>query len=183
MLKQIQLRLKSLFKKSSLHSFLPWLLFLLSHWFVSPWTAARQASLSITNSRSLFKLMSIESLMPSNHLTLCRPLLLPPSVLPSIRVFSSESALLIRWLTLPGLKWRTSFWIFPFSNLPCFHFLCSVHRQPVSPSEGQCYSVLSFHLVIVSSPSPASRWTLSRPRVSSLLVSVMSWVPGPLPAT
>jgi len=63
---------------------------------VTPWTAARQASLSITNSQSLLKLMSIESVMPSNHLLLCHPLLLP-SVFPSIRVFSSESALHIRW--------------------------------------------------------------------------------------
>ena len=61
------------------------------------WTAARQASLSITNSRSLLKFMSIESVMPSNHLILCRPLLLPPSTFPSIRVFSNESALHIRW--------------------------------------------------------------------------------------
>ena len=63
----------------------------------TPWTAARQASLSITNSRSLLKLMPIELVMPSNHLILCRPLLLPPSIFPSIRVFSSESALRIRW--------------------------------------------------------------------------------------
>ena len=59
--------------------------------FVTPWTAARQASLSITNSRSLLKLMSIESMMPSNHLIFCHPLLLPPSIFPSIRVFSNES--------------------------------------------------------------------------------------------
>ena len=64
--------------------------------FATPWPAAHQASLSITNSWSLHKLMSIESVMPSNHLMLCRPLLLP-SVFPSIRVFSSESALRIRW--------------------------------------------------------------------------------------
>ena len=63
----------------------------------SPQTAARQASLSFTNSPSLLKLMSIESVMPSNHLILCRPLLLPPSIFPSIRVFSSESVLCIRW--------------------------------------------------------------------------------------
>ena len=61
--------------------------------FATPWTAARQASLSITNSQSLLKLMSIESVMPSNHLILCHPLLLPPSIFPSIRVFSSESVL------------------------------------------------------------------------------------------
>ena len=62
-----------------------------------PWTAACQVSLSITNSHSLLKLISIESVMPSNHLILCRPLLLLPSIFPSIRVFSNESALCIRW--------------------------------------------------------------------------------------
>ena len=65
--------------------------------FATPWTAACQASLSITNPQSLLKLMSIESVMPSNHLILCCPLLLPPSILPSIRVFSNESVLRIRW--------------------------------------------------------------------------------------
>ena len=65
--------------------------------FVTPWTAAHQASLSITISQSLLKLMSIESVMPSNHLILCHLLLLLPSVFPSIRVFSSESVLCIRW--------------------------------------------------------------------------------------
>ena len=65
--------------------------------FATPWTAARQASLSITNSQSLLKLMFIESVMPSNHLILCRPLLLPPSIFPSIRVFSHESVLRIMW--------------------------------------------------------------------------------------
>ena len=64
---------------------------------VTPWTVARQASLSITISLSLFKLMSIESVMPSNHLILCHPLLLLPSIFPSIRVFSNESVLPIRW--------------------------------------------------------------------------------------
>ena len=65
--------------------------------FVTPWTAARQASLSFTVSQSLLRLMSIELVMPSNHFILCRPLLLLPSIFPSIRVFSSESALYIRW--------------------------------------------------------------------------------------
>ena len=64
---------------------------------VTPWTAAHQASLSITSSRSLLKLMSIESMMPSNHLIPCHPLLLLPSIFPSIRVFSNESVLHIRW--------------------------------------------------------------------------------------
>ena len=65
--------------------------------FVTPWTASHQAFLSITNSRSLLKLMSIESVMPSNYLILCCPLILPPSIFPSIRVFSNESVLRIRW--------------------------------------------------------------------------------------
>jgi len=65
--------------------------------FVTPWNAARQASLSITNLRSLLKLMSIESVMSSGHLILCHPLLLLPSIFPSMRVFSSESILCIRW--------------------------------------------------------------------------------------
>ena len=65
--------------------------------FATPWTAAHQASLSKTNSRSLLKLMSFESVMPSNHLILCHSLLLSPSIFPSIRVFSNESALHMRW--------------------------------------------------------------------------------------
>ena len=65
--------------------------------FETPWTAALQASLSITNFQSLFELMSIEPVMPSNHLILCRPLFLPPSIFPSIRVFSDESILCFRW--------------------------------------------------------------------------------------
>ena len=83
----------------------------LSHvWlFATPWTAACQASLSITNSRSLLKLMSIESVMPSNCLILCHPLLLPPSIFPSIRVFSNESVLHIRW---------PKYWSFSFSISP-----------------------------------------------------------------
>ena len=72
---------------------------LLSHvqFFASPWTAARQDSLSIANSQSVFRLMSIQSVMTSNHLILCHPLLLPPSIFPSIRVFSKEAVLCIRW--------------------------------------------------------------------------------------
>ena len=77
--------------------------------FVTPWTAACQASLSITNSRSLLKLMSIESVIPSNHLVLCHPLLLLPSIFPSIRVFSSDSAPHIRW---------PKYWSFSFSISP-----------------------------------------------------------------
>ena len=82
--------------------------------FVTPWTASRQASLSITNSQSLLKLMSIESVMPSNHLILCHPLLLLPSIFPSIRVFSNESALHIRW----PKYWSFSFNISPSNEQP-----------------------------------------------------------------
>ena len=80
--------------------------------FATPWTAARQACLSITNSWSLLKLMSIESVMPSNHLILCRPLLLLLSIFPSIRVFSNESVLHIRWPKYQSF----SFSISPFNK-------------------------------------------------------------------
>ena len=87
---------------------------LLSHvqLFATPWTAAYQASLSITNSRSSLKLMSIESVMPSNCLILCHPLLLLPSIFPSIRVFSNESTLHMRW----PKYWSFSFNISPSNN-------------------------------------------------------------------
>ena len=80
---------------------------------MTPWTSARQASLSVTNSRSLLKLMSIELVMPSNYLILCRPLLLLPSNFPSIRVFSSESVLHIRW---------PKYWSFSFSISPSIEY-------------------------------------------------------------
>ena len=82
--------------------------------FVTPWTAAHQASLSITNSRSLLTLMSIELVMPSNHLILCRPLLLLPSIFPNIRVFSNESVLRIKW---------PKYWSFIFNIHPSNEYL------------------------------------------------------------
>ena len=82
--------------------------------FVTPWTTACQASLSITNSWSLLKLMSIESVMPSNHLILCHPLLLPPSIFLSISIFSNESCLHIRW---------PKYWSFSFSISPSNEYL------------------------------------------------------------
>ena len=96
---------------------------LLSHGrlFATPWIAACQASLSITNFRNLLKLMSMESVMPSNHLILCRPLLFPPSIFPSIRVFSNESVLHIQW---------PKYWSFNFS---------------VSPSN-ECSGLISFRM-------------------------------------
>ena len=77
--------------------------------FASPWTTACQASPSITNTQSLLKLMSIELVMPSNHLILCCPLFFPPSIFPSIRVFSNESVLHMRW---------PKYWSFSFSIIP-----------------------------------------------------------------
>ena len=85
-----------------------------------PWTAACQASLSITNSRSLLKLMSIELVMPSNHLILCQPLFLLPSVFPSIRVFSNESVLRIRW---------PKYWSFSFSIGPSSEYSGLIYFQ------------------------------------------------------
>ena len=82
--------------------------------FATPWTAAHQASLSITNSQSSLKLMSIESVMPANHLSLCHPLLLPSSIFPSIRVFTNESVLHIRW---------PKYWSFSFSISPSNEYL------------------------------------------------------------
>ena len=82
--------------------------------FATTWTAAHQVSLSVTNSQSLLKLMSVESVMLSNHLILCRPLLFLPSVFPSIRVFSSESVLHIRW----PKYWSFSFSISPSNEYP-----------------------------------------------------------------
>ena len=108
--------------------------------FANPWTAARQASLSITNSRSLLKLMSIESVMPSNHLIFCNPLLLPPSIFPSIRVFSNESVLHIRW----PKYWSFSFSISPsneYSGLISFR----MDRLDLLAVQGTLKSLLQHH--------------------------------------
>ena len=99
--------------------------------FATPSSAARQASLSITNSRSSLKPMSIESVMPSNHLILCRPLLLPPSILPSIRVFSNESVLCIRW---PRVKRKHQFFLF---------FFLAFYNQDLFPLGCICWISLS----------------------------------------
>ena len=103
--------------------------------FVIPWTVARQASLSMTNTWSLLKLMSIESVMPSNRLILCRPVLLLPSISPSIRAFSNESVLRIRW----PKYWSCSFSISPsneYSGLISFRMdwldLLSVQRHHIT---------------------------------------------------
>ena len=107
--------------------------------FATPWTAAHQASLSITNSQSLLKLMSIESVMPSNHLILCRPLL-PPSIFPSIRVVSNESVLHIRW---------PQYWSFSFSISPSHEYLrlisFRIDRLDLLAIQGTLKSLLQHH--------------------------------------
>ena len=108
--------------------------------FVNPWTAAHQASLSITNSQSLLKLMSINSMMPFNQLILCHPLLLLPSILPSIRVFSKETVLPIRW----PKYWRFSFSISPsnkYSGLISF----SMDWLDLLAVQGTLKSLLQHH--------------------------------------
>ena len=124
--------------------------------FVTPWTAACQASLSITNSRSLLKLMSIESVMPSNHLILCHPLLLLPSIFPSISVFSNETALHIRW----PKYWSFSFNISPtneHSGLISFRidWLDLLAVQRTSPTS-QFQSINSLVLSFLYSPTLTS---------------------------
>ena len=107
--------------------------------FVTPWTTARQAYLSITYSRSLLKLMSIESVMPSNHLILCHPLLPSPSILPSSRVFSNESALCIRW---------PKYWSFSFSISPFNEY------SGLIPFRIDCFGLFAVQGTLESSPTP-----------------------------
>ena len=106
----------------------------------TPWTAACQASLSITNSRTLLKLMSIESVMPSNHLILCCLLLLPLSIFPSIRVFSSESVLHIKW---------PNYWSFCFSPFSAYSGLISFRIDwfDLLAVQGTLKSFLQHHTV------------------------------------
>ena len=113
---------------------------------MTPWTAAFQASLSITNSQSLLKLTSIESVMPSNHLILCHPLL-PPSIFPSIRVFSIESVLHIRW---------PKYWSFSFSISPSNEYsrLISFRKDwlDLLAVQGTLKSLLQYHSSKASKP-------------------------------
>ena len=108
--------------------------------FVTPWIAARQASLSITNSWSLLKLMPIESMMPSSHLIPCRPLLLLPPIPPSIRVFSNESTLHIRW----PKYWNFSFSISPSSEHPGLNSL-RMNWLDLPAVQGTLKSLLQHH--------------------------------------
>ena len=116
--------------------------------FATPWTAAHQASLSITNSQRLCRLMSIESVMPSNHLILCCPLLLLPSVFPSIRAFSNELVLCIRWQKY----WSFSFSISPFNE---YSRLISFRMD--------WFDLLAVQGTLESSPTPQFKSVISSP--------------------
>ena len=150
----------------------------------TPWTATRQASLSISNSRSLLKLMSIESVMPSNHLILCHPLLLLPSIFPSIRVFSNESVLHIKWPKYQSFSFSTS----PskeYSGLISFRMdwldLLVVHRSLKShSSKASILRRSAFFIVQLSHPYMTTgktialtRWTFVG-KVMSLLFNKLS---------
>ena len=126
--------------------------------FVTPWTAAHQASLSIINSQSLLKLIPIESVMPSNHLILCHPLLFLPSIFPSIRVFSSEWAVCIRWPNCISLSISPSS---EYSELISFtidwFFLsCSPRDSQESSPAPQFKSISSLVLSLLYGPTLTS---------------------------
>ena len=151
-------------------------------------TAARQASLSITNSRRLLKLMSIKLVMPSNHLILCHPLLLPPSIFPSIKVFSNDSVLLIRW----PKYWSFSFNISPSSEHPgliCFRMdlldllavqgtlksLLQHHSSKASVLQCSAFFIvqLSHPYMTTGKPIALTKWTFVG-KVMSLLFNILS---------
>ena len=143
--------------------------------FVTPWIAAHQASLSITNSRSLLKRMSIESVMPSNHLILCRPLLLLPPIPPSIRVFSNESILRMRW----PKYWSFSLSISPSNEHPGLIYF-RMDWLVLLAVQGTLKSLLQHHSSKASilwrsaffqSKSHIHTWPLEKPQ---------PWLDGPL---
>ena len=158
--------------------------------FTTPWTAARQASLSIINSWSLPKPMFIESVIPSNHLIFCHPLLLLPSIFPSIRVFSNESALCIRWPEY----WSFSFNISPSKEHP--GLICSrMDWLDLLAVQGILKSLLQHHcskasilwhsaffIIQLSHPymttgktMPLTRWTFVDKVMSLLLICCLGW--------
>ena len=158
--------------------------------FVTPWTAEHQASLSITNSRSLLRLMSIKSVMPSSHLILCPPLLLLPPIPPSIRVFSSESTLRMRW----PKYWSFNFSISPSSEHPGL-ISFRMDRLDFLAVQGTLRSLLQYHsskalilqcstffIVQLSHPYMTNgktivltRWTFVDKAMSLLLTCCLGW--------
>ena len=127
--------------------------------FATPWTAACQASLSIVNSQSLPELMSIESVMPSSHLILCHPLLLLPSVFPSIRVFSNESALCIRW----PKYWSFSFRFSSVQSLSCIQLFATQWTAARQASLSVTNSQSLPELMSIESVMPYNHLILCRP--------------------
>ena len=132
--------------------------------FVTPWTTAHQISLFITNSQILLKLMFIESVMPSNHLILCHPLLLPPSIFPSIRVFCKQSVLHIRWPKYWSASASVLQWIFRTDLLqnglagpPC----CPRDSQESSPTPQ--FKSNSSEVSFLYSPTHIHTWPLEKP--------------------
>jgi len=155
--------------------------------FVTPWTAAHQASLSITNFQSLLKLMSIELVMSSNHLSLCYPLLLPPSVFPCIRVFSNESVLCIRWPKVlefqsqhQSSQWifRTSFmidWLDLLAVQGTLESLLQHHSSKASILQHSAFFIVQFsHLYMTTGKTIALTRQTFVVKVMSLLFNMLS---------
>ena len=155
---------------------------------LTPWTAAHQASLSSTNSQTLLKLMSIESVMPSNHLILCHPLLLPPSIFPRIRVFSNESAFRIRW----PKYWSFSFSISPFNEysglvsfrMDWFNLLAGILKSLLQHHSSKASNLWcsAFFIVQLSYPYMTTGKTIALTRrtfvdkvMSYFLICCLSW--------
>ena len=124
--------------------------------FVTPWTAARQSSLSITNSQSLLKLMSVESVMPSNHLILCCPLLLLPSIFPSIRVFSNELALASGGQSI-GASASASV---PPMNIQDIHFILYLCAYPLTV---YCTYICSYNFLSFNPCTSLFKWFILSP--------------------
>ena len=136
--------------------------------FANPWTAALQGSLSFTNSQSLLKLMSIESVMPSNHLILCCPLLLLPSIFPSTRVFSSELVLHIRW---------PKYWSFSFSISPSNEYsgLISFRIVTSSQFEGKSFSYYTTTLILPLHAPLTAQLLRNPPAMQETWVRSLCW--------
>ena len=157
--------------------------------FVTPWTAACQASLPLTISQSLLKLMSIESVMPSNHLILCHPLLFLSSIFPSIRVFSSESVVHIRWpkywsfsfnISLsneyPGLISFRMDWLDLLAVQGTLKSLLQHHSSEASILQHSAFFIvqLSYPYMTTGKSVASTRWTFVG-KVMSLLLNMLSW--------
>ena len=157
--------------------------------FVTPWTSVHQPTLSITNSRGLFKLMSIESVMPSNHLILCYPLLLLPSIFPSLRVFSNESVLHIRWPKYCSFSFNISpsnehagLISFRMDWLDLLAVQGTLRSLQHHSSKASIFQCSAFFIVQLSHPYGTTgktvaltRWTFAGKVMSLLLICCLGW--------